>query len=84
MPNYDYRCHMCDYTFEKQLLIADRNKPTKEPCPKCGEKAVQKLFGAPGVADPVSLGRRKIDGGMLEVFAKIEEKTGQKIPRKFD
>ena len=49
MPNYDYRCHMCDYTFEKQLLIADRNKPTKEPCPKCGEKAVQKLFGAPGV-----------------------------------
>ena len=82
MPNYDYRCHMCDYTFEKQLLIADRNKPTKEPCPKRNENC-SKTFRT-GVADSVSLGRRKIDGGMREVFAKIEENTGQKIARKFD
>tara|TARA_Y100000592_G_C5392550_1_gene278977 strand:- start:179 stop:433 length:255 start_codon:yes stop_codon:yes gene_type:complete len=84
MPNYDYKCKLCDFTFEKQLLIADRNKPTKQPCPKCGEKAIKILFGMPGIGDSVSLGQKKIDNGMREVFSKIEEKTGQKIPRKFD
>ena len=84
MPTYDYYCGSCEHTFEEQLLIKDRNKPTKKPCPKCGKKDIRKLVGAPGIGDAVSLGRKKIDNGFREVLSKIEEKTGQQVQRKFD
>lgn len=35
MPNYDFKCESCQYTFERQLLIADRDRPLTEPCPSC-------------------------------------------------
>ena len=84
MPTYDYYCGACEHTFEEQLLIKDRNKPTKKPCPKCGKNDIRKLVGAPGIGDAVSLGRKKIDNGFRDVLSKIEEKTGQKVQRKFD
>ena len=84
MPTYDYCCGSCDYTSEEQLLIKDRNKPTKKPCPKCGKKDIRKMVGAPGNGDAVSLGRKKIDNSFRDVLSKIEEKTGQKVQRKFD
>ena len=34
--NYEYECEKCEARFERNLPIADRNKPTEEKCP-CGK-----------------------------------------------
>lgn len=48
-PCYDYKCTSegCDYFEEKNVPIADMDKPCEEPCPQCGEKTVVRIFGAP-------------------------------------
>lgn len=76
MPNYDYRCESCDHTFEDFLPIANRKKPCKSPCSKCGKKTVvQFIKTAPSFADPVSVGKTgKLDGGFRDVIKKIKKK----------
>ena len=37
MPTYNYECKKCEHLWEQYTSIADREKPTKEPCPKCGK-----------------------------------------------
>lgn len=34
---YDYKCESCGFTFTERHTIADRNKPSENPCPNCGE-----------------------------------------------
>jgi putative FmdB family regulatory protein len=41
MPNYDYECKTCGYTFE--VFHSMSEEPVKE-CPECG-KEVRKLIG---------------------------------------
>jgi putative FmdB family regulatory protein len=74
MPNYDYRCKLCDHTFEDFLRMADRKKPCKKPCPKCGKtKCIEQYIGsAPAACDPVRIGVRKPDSGFKEVISKIK------------
>jgi putative FmdB family regulatory protein len=73
MPNYDYRCKVCDHRFEEFQLIKDRKKPCKSPCPSCGEKMVEQFVSsAPVLIDPVRLGVRRPDSGFKEVISKIK------------
>lgn len=52
MPNYDYMCGGCNHSFEEFLLMKDRKKPCKKPCPKCGKKEIkQYIASAPVVID---------------------------------
>lgn len=32
---YTYHCQFCKHDFELNLLIEDRNRPLRDPCPKC-------------------------------------------------
>lgn len=42
MPNYDYKCSNCNYTFEMFQKMTDKPLDT---CPKCNGK-VKRLIGA--------------------------------------
>jgi len=39
MPLYPYCCEVCGHTFDDILTYEDRDKPTKQPCPKCGDES---------------------------------------------
>jgi putative FmdB family regulatory protein len=74
MPNYDYMCGGCNHSFEEFLLMKDRKKPCKKPCPKCGKKEIkQYIASAPVVIDPVRLGITRPDSGFKEVISKIKK-----------
>lgn len=75
MPFYDYRCKECEHTFEEFFRMAERSKPCKQPCPKCGKKKCveQYIASAPAVCDPVRVGVRKPDSGFREVISKIKK-----------
>ncbi|MEM8904169.1 MAG: zinc ribbon domain-containing protein [Actinomycetota bacterium] len=47
MPTYDYRCEACGHRFELSQSIKDDPITV---CPNCGEEAVVKVFGVPGIA----------------------------------
>lgn len=47
MPTYDYRCDSCEHRFELVQSIKD---DAITECPNCGEQAVKKVFGVPGIA----------------------------------
>ena len=47
MPTYDYRCEACEHRFELTQSIKDDPITV---CPTCGEEAVVKVFGVPGIA----------------------------------
>ena len=47
MPTYDYRCDSCEHRFELTQSIKDDPITV---CPNCGEEAVVKVFGVPGIA----------------------------------
>ncbi len=40
MPIYEYHCNKCNDIFEELIRMSDPNPP----CPKCGEKNVEKLI----------------------------------------
>lgn len=86
MPAYTYHCNNCNHDFESILRIADRDLPTKEPCPSCkAEGQVHKtILGAPSVGDPVRLGIIKPDSGFKEVMQKIHAANpGSNLNQKF-
>lgn len=78
MPIYDYKCSKCNHCFEQMKFIADRNVPVEEPCPKCQEKTVELVIGAPAICDSVRIGLTKPDKGFKEVLDRVKKKTGQK------
>ncbi len=43
MPNYDYECSACGYTFEEFQSMTDA-KLVK--CPKCGKNKLSRLIGS--------------------------------------
>lgn len=46
MPLYTYNCKDCNYTFEEDYCIAERDVPTLEPCPICGNFRIIKVMNA--------------------------------------
>ena len=57
-------CEECEHYFEESLSMSDMDKPTKEPCPKCGKNKVKKTVGGfPSVAADSTLTPNKATGG---------------------
>ena len=74
MPLYEYQCKACEHYFTSMQSIDNLAVPTRSPCPECGAQRVEKIItGAPGLADPVRLGRIRPDDGFKEVLKKIHE-----------
>ena len=73
MPNYEYLCHGCGYTFEEFFRMDDRKKPEKKPCPQCKEKKIkQECLTAPNVAmDPNMRVDGPAKGGFKDVMNKV-------------
>lgn len=61
MPLYEYHCKKCEHRFQDVYKIVDMDKPTLEPCPKCQELAIERLFPtkAPSIGDAYRLGIKK-------------------------
>jgi putative FmdB family regulatory protein len=75
MPFYDYQCSKCDHTFEEFLRMADRKKPTKNPCSRCQAigSVNQVILQAPAACDPIRVGSAgRLDWGFKEVIKKIK------------
>lgn len=75
MPLYEYQCAGCGEVFDEFLSIANRNSPTENPCPKCGELKVSQKLSAPPIADPVRLGRIKAPEGFRDVLRNVKKNT---------
>ncbi len=44
MPTYDYECTECGHTFEEFHSMST----TRQRCPECGEKKLERLIGGGG------------------------------------
>jgi len=45
MPSYEYKCLDCGHQFLTVLTVSEHDKE-KPPCPECGSKRVEQLFGS--------------------------------------
>ena len=70
MPNYEYRCtaKKCAQLWADIQTVANRDKPTLEPCPHCGRKnCVTRAYetpptmGADAAVKPTSAFKDKMD-----------------------
>lgn len=76
MPTYDYCCKKCGYKFDRILKIADMDLPIKEPCPECGETAVERQITLPqnSCIDPFRIdGRIKHNDDFRETMRYIKK-----------
>jgi len=80
MPTYQYVCHKCEHKFEEFYMMKDRKKPTKSPCPSCGEKGSveQTAWGNINVGvdsrmDPLGVGN--LDAGFRDRMKHIASKA---------
>lgn len=73
MPYYDYKCSSCEHEFELNMKIADRNKPTEEPCPECSSTEVKHVFGKSHIGDPWHHAGRRIDEGFRDRLREIKK-----------
>ncbi len=79
MPTYEYYCKSCEHRFDEFLMIKDRGKPERKPCPKCGEKEVkQGFFTAPVGGYDSNL---KPQGGFKDIIDSI--KNNGSVPKKY-
>lgn len=43
MPNYEYYCKKCVFTWERMKTLAEREQEPTDKCPKCGDDCPQTL-----------------------------------------
>lgn len=81
MPTYDYKCIECEEVFEKILKIADREEPTKNPCPFCEKSdTVELCLTAPSLVNPLRIdGLKKPSGQFRDRMKQI--KSGMKYTK---
>lgn len=48
MPNYQYTCFECDFTWERKKTLAEFEEKKTDPCPKCGDECKQS-YSAVGI-----------------------------------
>ena len=72
MPYFDYSCESCNQEFEKNLKIAEREKPTQEPCESCGGK-VRMVYAKPHIGDPWHHAGKKVDEGFKDRLREIKK-----------
>lgn len=77
MPTYSYKCKDCGHEFEKFLKIAEREKPTNNPCLECGLMTVEMQVGAPAYTGE----NLKVDGGFKELMKEMKKNVyGNNLP----
>lgn len=75
MPNYDFMCSTCQNLIVDVFLpIADRDRPTTEPCPACGHATMERCVSAPGVSYSINRGGLKTPQGFKEILKDIKSK----------
>lgn len=58
-----------------QLLIAERDYPTTQPCPTCGKEGViERCVSAPGVSYTINRGGLRTPEGFKDVLREIKKK----------
>ena len=83
MPTYEYKCSSCEYVFEDFLPIAKRTKPTKAPCPSCGEKKVKQAFiTLPNIGVDMGVDIHKAKGGFKDAMQRVCSAPGIKGSRR--
>jgi putative FmdB family regulatory protein len=77
---YNYHCKSCDHGFEKNIPIADRDKPIKEKCPLCGKKGIiDRVFEAPRISyDGVVSDIKRAGSGWNDVLKRAAKYAGKK------
>lgn len=86
MPNYDYGCTACEHIFDKIVPIADRMKPTEEPCPKCGAEGTIEflILGAPVIqwsfAGSTIQSSNRTPEGFKDILRRIKKSKGGATP----
>ena len=81
IPTFEYQCKECDYQFESFQWQDSRLGPTKEPCPKCGKKAVkQGFFTAPSmkIDDNHTIDKPHNQGGFGDAIQRVCESPAVK------
>lgn len=78
MPFYNYTCTHCGDQHELNLPIADRDAPTLEECPACGQHSVTREAAAPFTSYEGAVSMHKRAGnGWKEVQQKIKATSGK-------
>ena len=73
MPYYDYSCKSCNHEFEMSMRISEREKPTKEPCPKCSESEIILKLATPVIGDPWHFAGKKPDEGFRDKLRELKK-----------
>lgn len=84
MPNYAFKCENCKHSFDENLFVNDRDKPTKKPCPKCKKKKILRDWGSEtqSLGMDTTLNPTKVVGSQFkEVIDKI--KSNGQVPKRF-
>ncbi len=85
MPIYEYKCEKCEHVFDEVLSVSNRDKPISEPCPECGEEAVQKLVSATTMGvDMNCTPAKKTGGDWSRLMDKVKGNTPQKYHGSLD
>ena len=87
MPTYSFICEACKYNFDESLTMADNQKPTTKPCPKCKKKKVIRNYVEEGVgmALDATLSPNKATGGAWnELMAKMKPSLPKRFRRNLD
>jgi putative FmdB family regulatory protein len=88
MPNYNYECNKCKKLWEEVHTIAEREKPTTEPCPKCGAKGtvIKSWTGCtPGLDADYNLTPNKATGGRWnELMTRMKAGAPPRLRHRFD
>lgn len=75
MPNYDFSCRTCGNLITDVFLpIAERDRPTTELCPACGEPTIERCVSAPGVSYTINRGGLKTPQGFKDILKDIKSK----------
>lgn len=74
MPRYNYRCEVCEYAWEEDHPIAERDTPLAQGCPACGPlgKIERYLPSTNGLC--YSLETKKVPGAFKDLLKNIKSK----------
>lgn len=72
MVVYSYKCDNCDYTFEKNYKVTDRNLIVGEKCPKCEIGNITRSYNIPNFTFDMN---NKCPSDLKLVINKLKDKA---------
>lgn len=77
---YSYNCNQCGKTWDESHSYENREKPTQEPCPHCGEiSCVKRVYtGVAGISySGAKTTLQRAGWGWNDVLNKIKKASGR-------